>query len=82
MNVAKGAKRMRRAGRWLGFASLAALAPCLCVGQILGSPGTDIYFRDPSMTRLTEMNLLNIGLIAIPLFAGWILKGLAKDAHS
>jgi hypothetical protein len=71
MNVAEGAKRMRRAGQWMILIPLIALA--LLWGLAMSGA--------PPMLELAQMNLpLSVLSLGAALWlAGWIVEGFAKE---
>jgi hypothetical protein len=79
MNVAEGASRMKRAGRWM---ILIALAACVFLLFL-----TALSFLLPQyLPRYgTSDMILLLLFIAFPgaflWLAGWILEGFAKETH-
>jgi hypothetical protein len=74
MNVMEGARRMRRAGRWM------VVIPLL-VTVVLGLAAFVAYAlnRNPGIIGLA-VPLIPIEIIGVVLWlAGWIVEGFAKD---
>jgi hypothetical protein len=79
MNIAGGARRMRRVGRYILLAALGVFALLLCVlAAALLRPSLGIHFA------MIELILLPL-IVAIPGAAlwltGWIVEGFAEDGR-
>ncbi|MGH9598821.1 MAG: hypothetical protein ACRD27_03085 [Terracidiphilus sp.] len=77
MNIHEGARRMRRAGRWMMIVPLAVFVLLICVGA------ASILFRRALLNPLVLIPLFVLLEVpgALLWIAGWILEGFAKDAH-
>jgi hypothetical protein len=76
MNVAEGARRMRRAGQWLVIVPLAVLALLICVAAVWALIRPDL--RSPFGLVPIFIPLVIPG--GVLWLAGWIVEGFAKDA--
>jgi hypothetical protein len=76
MNIAGGARRMRRVGQYLLFAALGVFALLLCVLAVaLLRPSLGIGF---ALLDLILLPLLVAAPGAVLWLAGWIVEGFAE----